>query len=223
MSSSEMLVEIWSDVMCPFCYLGKRRFNDALEQFAHRADVKVQWRSFQLNPTLRSDTPISVNEYLAREKGIDARQASQMHERLTRLGRQAGIVYDFDRAVVANSFDTHRLVHFARDYDKEDEAVDRLFVAYFTEGRNVGDRQTLVALAKDLGLDADATTKMLASDDYADAVRSDIREAAQLGIDGVPFFVFDRKYAVSGAQEMSAFASVLEQSYAERTHTASTA
>jgi predicted DsbA family dithiol-disulfide isomerase len=218
-----MLVEIWSDVMCPFCYLGKRRFADALAHFPHREEVKVQWRSFQLNPALRSDTPISVNEYLAREKGIDPRQAAQMHERLTRLGHQAGIEYDFDRAVVANTFDAHRLVHFAREYGREDELVERLFVAYFTEGRNVGDRPTLVALAQDLAIDAGATKQMLDSDRYADAVRSDIREAAQLGIDGVPFFDFDRKYAVSGAQEMSTFASALEQSYAERTRIASTA
>ena len=209
--------------MCPFCYLGKRRFTDALEHFPHREDVKVLWRSFQLNPALRSDTPMSVNEYLAREKGIDPRQAAQMHARLTRLGREAGIVYDFDRAVVGNSFDAHRLVHFAREHGKEDEAVERLFVAYFSEGSNVGDRATLVALATDIGIDADASEQMLASDRYADAVRSDIREAAQLGIDGVPFFIFDRKYAVSGAQEMSTFASALEQSYAERKRTASTA
>jgi len=201
--------------MCPFCYLGKRRFASALAQLPQRDDVEVIWKSFQLNPSLETDPDISVNQYLAREKGLDVRVAEQMNDRVARMSRQDGPIYNFDDVVVANTFDAHRLIHFAKDHGRQDQATERLFSAYFTEGRNVDDRATLIELGKEIGLDGDAVSAMLESDAYVAAVNSDIEEARQLGISGVPFFVFDRKYVVSGAQESSVFQQALERSVAE--------
>ena len=209
-----MTVEVFSDIMCPFCLLGKHRFANALARFAYRDDVDVIWRSFQLDPGLRTDPAVSVNEYLARRKGIDVDDARRMNDQLTRIGSQEGLVYNFDRAIPANTFDAHRLLHFAREHDKQSEMMERLFAAYFTEGKNVADPAVLADLANDVGLDPAITAAMLASTRYADQVRSDLREAAQFGINGVPFFVFDRRYAVYGAQGASVFLEALEQSYA---------
>src|SRR5690349_21109084 len=153
MAETRMVVEVWSHIMCPFCFLGKRRFAAALEHFAQSRDVAVTWRSFQLNPTLRSDATMSVNEYLTREKGIDPAQAAPMHDRLVRLGENAGIEFNFDRAMVANTFDAHRMIHLAASRGKEDAAVERLFTAYFTEGKNIADHTVLADLGRDMDLD----------------------------------------------------------------------
>lgn len=207
-----LIVEVWSDIMCPFCFLGKHRFANALDRFSRRDEVDVIWRSFQLDPDLRTDPTISVNEYLARAKGIDIADAKRMNDQLTRVGAQEGLAYDFDRAIPANSFDAHRLLHLARDDDKQNGTMERLFSAYFTDGRNIADADVLADIGHDAGLDPAIVAAMLASTRYADEVRADIREAAQIGINGVPFFVFDRKYAVSGAQSPSVFLRALEQS-----------
>lgn len=214
-TATRMKVEVWSDVMCPFCYLGKRRFAAALAQLPNRGDVEVVWKSFQLNPSLETDPDIGVNQYLAREKGLDVRVAEQMNDRVARMSRQDGPIYNFGDIVVANTFDAHRLIHFAKEQGRQDEAAERLFSAYFTEGRNVDDRATLVELGREIGFDSDAVAAMLESDAYVADVNSDIEEARQLGINGVPFFVFDRKYAVSGAQESAIFQDVLQRSLTE--------
>lgn len=208
---AKLLVEVWSDVMCPFCVLGKHRFAQALARFPYHDDVEVVWKSFQLDPTLRADSPMTINEYLASRKGIDPRQAAAMNDRLTRAGAQEGIVYHFDRAIVANTFDAHRLLHLARDLGKQNEAAERLFAAYFSEGLDVADHSVLAQIGRDVGLDSALVTATLASDRCADAVRADIAEARELGIDGVPFFVLDRKFAVSGAQDAALFLQALEQ------------
>jgi predicted DsbA family dithiol-disulfide isomerase len=215
-TAEKMKVEVWSDVMCPFCYLGKRRFAVALAEFPDRDDVEVIWKSFQLNPSLETDPDISVTQYLAREKGLDVRVAEQMNDRVARMARQDGPIYNFDEVVVANTFDAHRLIHFARSQNLQDQVMEKLFSAYFTEGRNVDDRATLIELAREVGLDGDAVAAMLDSDAYTAEVNSDIEEARQLGISGVPFFVFDRAYAVSGAQDTEVFKAALEQSFSAR-------
>ena len=202
--------------MCPFCYLGKRRFAAALAQFPDRDDVEVIWKSFQLNPSLETDPDISVTQYLAREKGLDVRVAEQMNDRVARMARQDGPIYNFDEIVVANTFDAHRLIHFARSQNLQDQVMEKLFSAYFTEGRNVDDRATLIELGREVGLDGDAVATMLDSDAYTAEVSSDIEEARQLGISGVPFFVFDRAYAVSGAQDVEVFKDALERSFSAR-------
>ena len=213
MDGTRLVVEVWSDIMCPFCFLGKHRFASALNRFSQRDAVDVIWRSFQLDPDLRTDSTISVNEYLARVKGIEIADAKRMNDQLTRVGAQEGLEYNFDRAIPANSFDAHRLLHLARDEDRQGQTMERLFTAYFSEGRNIADADVLTDIGHDAGLDPAIVAAMLASSRYADEVRADIREAAQLGINGVPFFVFDRKYALSGAQSPSVFLQALEQSY----------
>jgi predicted DsbA family dithiol-disulfide isomerase len=212
-TAEKMKVEVWSDVMCPFCYLGKRRFAKALAEFPNRDDVEIIWKSFQLNPSLRTDPAISVTQYLAREKGLDERVAEQMNDRVARMSRQDGPIYNFDDVVVANTFDAHRLIHFAKERGLQDQAAEKLFSAYFTEGKNVDDRATLIELGREIGLDSAAVTAALESDAYVAEVNADIEEARQLGINGVPFFVFDRAYAVSGAQDTDVFKDALERSF----------
>ncbi|HJQ21464.1 MAG TPA: DsbA family oxidoreductase [Gemmatimonadaceae bacterium] len=206
-----MQVEIWSDIMCPFCYLGKRRFENALAQFDRDGEVDVVWKSFQLNPRLRADVPMTTQEYLAREKGLDVAVVKQMNDRLARAGKLEGLDYRFDKVIVANTFDAHRLTHLARAHGKQHDMEGRLFRAHFSEGRNVADLPTLAELGADVGLDRDAVSAALARDDFAEDVKRDVAEARELGVHGVPFFVFDRKYAVSGAQESGLFLEVLRE------------
>jgi predicted DsbA family dithiol-disulfide isomerase len=212
----KMKVEIWSDVMCPFCYIGKRKFEAALEQFLHKNEIEVEWKSFQLNPDMKTDPSKNINEYLAEHKGISEYQAKQMNDRVTAMAAEVGLHYDFDKAIVANSFDAHRLSHYAKTQGKQDAMEERLFKAYFTEGKNTADHETLVHLAEEVGLKADDVRKMLSSNEFSDDVTKDIYEAQQVGARGVPFYVFDDSYVVSGAQPSKLFLQVLEKSYAEK-------
>lgn len=211
-----MTVEIWSDVMCPFCYIGKRHFEKALEQFEGRADVSITWKSFQLNPNAVTDPNRSVNQYLADAKGISVEQAKQMNDRVTAMAAEAGLQYDFDKAIVANSFDAHRLSHLAKKEGKQDAMEERLFRAYFSEGLNTADHETLVRLAVEVGLDAQVVRTMLAGTDFADDVERDVYEAQQVGARGVPFFVFNNRYALSGAQPPQLFLQVLQKVAADK-------
>lgn len=206
-----MKVEIWSDVMCPFCYIGKRRFEEALDQFPGKEQMEIEWKSFQLNPGLKTDPSKSINEFLAEHKGISVAQAKQMNDRVTEMAKDAGLQYDFDKAIAANSFDAHRLSHFAKQHGKQDAMEELLFKAYFTEGKNTADHTTLVQLAVEAGLNGEKTKAMLEGNEFSDAVNADIYEAQQVGAHGVPFFVFDNKYAVSGAQPSRVFLQALNK------------
>jgi predicted DsbA family dithiol-disulfide isomerase len=206
-----MKVEIWSDVMCPFCYIGKRKFEQALGQFPGNAAVEVEWKSFQLNPDMQTDPSKSINDYLAEHKGIPVARAKEMNERVTEMAAEVGLTYRLDNAVVANSFDAHRLSHFAKKYGKQDAVEELLFKAYFTEGKNTADHETLVSLAEEAGLQGEEVRSMLSGTDYSDEVNRDIYEASQVGARGVPFFVFDNRYAVSGAQPSEIFLQVLNK------------
>jgi predicted DsbA family dithiol-disulfide isomerase len=210
-----MKVEIWSDVMCPFCYIGKRRLEQALEQFDHADEIEIEWRSFQLNPDMETDPDISINEYLAESKGWPLDYARQMNERVTDMAAEVGLEYNMDRAVVANSFDAHRLIQFTKEHDKGGDAEEALFHAYFTESKNIADHETLVDIAADIGLDPEEMQKVLKSDKYANAVNHDLEMASRMNIRGVPFFLFNRKYGVSGAQETELFVKALEKSFEE--------
>jgi predicted DsbA family dithiol-disulfide isomerase len=216
MPEDRLLVEVWSDVACPFCWLGKRRFESGLARFDRPDLVDVEWKSFQLNPGLRTDPSVRVHEHVARKYGIDPAAARRNNERLAAAGRGIGLAYDFDRVLVANTFDAHRLIQLAKAEGKGDEAEERLFRAYFGEGRNVADRELLADLGVDIGLERARVAAALAGDDYAEAVRADMAAARELGITGVPFFVIDRRYGVSGAQDAEVFANALEQVLAER-------
>jgi predicted DsbA family dithiol-disulfide isomerase len=212
---NKMKVEIWSDVMCPFCYIGKRKFETALTQFADSNNIELEWKSFQLNPDMVTDTSKNINEYLAVHKGISIEEAKRMNDYVTNMAKQEGLEYNFDKAIVANSFNAHRFSHFAKQNGKQDAAEERLFSAYFTEGKNTDDIDVLMQLGEEIGLDTVALKAVLESDAYADEVRGDVTEAMQLGVRGVPFFVFDRKYAVSGAQDSKVFLQTLEKSFEE--------
>lgn len=211
-----MKVEIWSDIMCPFCYIGKRHFEEALKQFSEADKVEIEWKSFQLDPNLpKPASDLNVYEYLAQRKGISVAQSKAMHQNVVQMATAAGLNYDFDKTVVANSFDAHRLIQFAKTKNLGDEAEERLFKAYFTEGKNMCDITTLLELAEDIGLDATEAKEVLNTNAYSTEVKKDIEEASQIGVTGVPFFVFNRKYAVSGAQPSASFVNVLNKSFSE--------
>lgn len=211
-----MKVEIWSDVMCPFCYIGKRRFESALEQFAHKDEVEIVWKSFQLNPYMKTEPGKNINEYLAEIKGWSVEQAREMNEHVTNMASEVGLTYDFDKAVVANSFDAHRLVQLAKTQGKGDEVEEQLFAAYFTDGKNIADSAVLSGIGIAAGLDKASVEQVLNGNDYADKVQADVNEAQQLGIRGVPFFAFNNRYAVSGAQPVATFLSALEQAWSDK-------
>jgi predicted DsbA family dithiol-disulfide isomerase len=210
-----MKVEIWSDVMCPFCYIGKRKFEKALAQFTAAETVEVVWKSFQLDPNLKTDPTKNTRTHLAESKGWTLEYTKGMTDHVSQMAEKQGLTFDFDRAVVANSFDAHRFSAFAKTKGLQDAAEERLFAAYFTEGRNTADMATLVELGSEIGLNPQELQAVLQSDAFTDDVRTDIYQARQLGINGVPFFVFNEKYAVSGAQETHVFLDVLNKTYSE--------
>jgi len=210
-----MKVEIWSDIMCPFCYIGKRRFEIALQQFPGKEDIEIVWKSFQLNPAMKTDPAKNINQYLAEAKGWTLDYAKQMNAHVTNMAKEVGLHYDFDKAVVANSFDAHRLVQLAKDNRKGDDMEERLFKAYFTEGKNTADHATLIQLGTEIGLDPAAIKKVLDSNEYADNVEQDIYEAQQIGVRGVPYFVLNDRYAVSGAQASETFLGALNKAWGE--------
>lgn len=212
----KMKVEIWSDIMCPFCYIGKRNFESALSNFEQSGLVEIEWKSFQLDPEIPEHIEDkNVYEYLADRKGMSVEQSKQMHERVVQMAKSVGLDYHFENAAVANSFKAHRLIQFAKSKGLGDQAEERLFRAYFTEGENFGKVETLLKLGKDIGLSEADVSEALENAQYQFLVNKDIEEARAIGVSGVPFFVFDRKYAVSGAQPPEAFLQALGQSVDE--------
>jgi predicted DsbA family dithiol-disulfide isomerase len=215
LKTTKMKVEIWSDVMCPFCYIGKRKFEAAVAEFADTSELTVEWKSFQLDPGIKAGAEKDLYSYLANRKGISYEQARQMHEQVVAMAASVGLEYDFEKAVVANSFDAHRLIQLAKQKGLGDAAEEQLFRAYFTEGKDFGDHGVLLQLAQEIGLDPQEIKTLLDSDQLADRVKADVAEAEQIGVNGVPFFVFDRKYAISGAQDTKVFLQTLQRSFAE--------
>lgn len=213
----KMKIEIWSDVMCPFCYIGKRHLEEALKEFEERDQIEIAWKSFQLNPDLpeQADPEKNVYQHLAEAKGISYEQSVQMHQNVVEMAKNAGLDYNFDKAVVANSFKSHRLLQIAKTKGLGDALEERLFSAYFTEGKDTSSDSVLIELGKEIGLSEAEVNEALTNHTYADLVKDDIQESRQIGVTGVPFFVFDRKYAVSGAQPPEVFSQVLEKSIAE--------
>jgi len=216
MTTQKMKVEIWSDIMCPFCYIGKRHCESALQQFANAGNIEVEWHSFQLDPGIKHEPDKSLYQYLAERKGFSYEESVKMHDHVTGMAKNAGLDYHFDKAVIANSFDAHRLIQFAKTQQLGDAAEEALFKAYFTDGKDMSDRATLIELATTIGLDPAQATQVIDDPEaFAPEVDRDIQEAQQIGVRGVPFFVFDRKYAVSGAQPSATFLEVIEKSFAE--------
>jgi predicted DsbA family dithiol-disulfide isomerase len=210
-----MKVEIWSDIMCPFCYIGKRKFENALQQFAQQDQVEVVWHSYLLDPEMQQVPGKSIHEVLGEKKGWSAQQARQMNDQVTAMAREVGLVYNLDQAVPANTFSAHRLIHLAKNHGLQDQAEESLFRAYFTEGKNIQDTDTLVQLGQEIGLAEAEIRQVLAGDAFADEVQRDLYEARQIGVRGVPFFVLNQKYAVSGAQPSAVFLQALNQVWEE--------
>lgn len=210
-----MKIEIWSDIACPFCYIGKRKFEMALAQFEHKDQVEIEWMSFILDPNKITDTKISIVESLAKRKGIPVEQAKEMSSYATEAAKKVDLQYNFDKTVVANTYKIHRLLHFSKIKGAQNQLKEVALKAYFTEGKNIDDIDTLVELGVGVGLDAKETEAVLKSNQYLTDVKQDISDAQQIGVQGVPFFVFDRKYAISGAQDSKAFLDTLEKVFSE--------
>jgi predicted DsbA family dithiol-disulfide isomerase len=213
-----MNVEIWSDVMCPFCYIGKRKFEKALEQFPHKDDIKISWKSFQLDPTTITDPSLNTIEHLRLKKGWSNEQAAETITHVSNIAKQVGLEFNFENAVVANSFDAHRLSHLAKKYNLQNELEEKLFSAYFSEGKNTADYETLLQIADEVGMDKAEVSSMLKENTFANEVHQDIEQAQQIGVRGVPFFVLNHKYAISGAQESETFLKALHTAYNEINH-----
>lgn len=210
-----MKVEIWSDVICPFCYIGKAKFETALTEFADKNHVEIEWKSFQLMPDLETQVGRTIHEVLAEKKRISLEEAKNLNGYATEMAKGVGLHYDFDKAVPANTMRAHQFLHFAKVSGKGNEAEELLFKAYFTDGKNIDDIETLAVLGQTIGLDATVLRKALKNETYLQTVKDDIKEAREIGATGVPFFVFNRKYAVSGAQDPKVFLDVLQKSFAE--------
>lgn len=211
-----MKVEIWSDIMCPFCFIGKRQFEEALKQFSSSEKVEIVWRSFMLDPTLpKPSSKLSTYAYLANRKGISLEQSKSLHRNVANMAKGVGLNYNFDIAVVANSFDAHRLIQLAKTLGLGDQAEERLFKAYFSEGKDMCDVNILIDLGKEIGIPEVDLNQLLISDRFANEIQLDIEEAQRIGVTGVPFFVFNRQYAVSGAQGTDVFKDVLTKSFAD--------
>ncbi len=208
-----MDVEIWSDVVCPWCYIGKRRFEEALAGFDHRNEVAVTYRSFQLDPSAPATSDGDPVERLAAKYGMSRAQAEAAQARVTANAATVGLDFHLDKAQSGNTFDAHRLIHYANTVGKQAALKERLMAAYFVEGKPIGDRNVLVGLAVEEGFDEAAVRTVLDGDAYADAVRHDELEARQLGINGVPFFVLDRAYGVSGAQPAETLRAALQEAW----------
>lgn len=209
---STLTIDIWSDVMCPFCYLGDTVLAEALDEFEHRDQVTVTYHSYQLMPELTVE-PVDMQTLLEGRYGPE--QLAAQHEHLTARGAELGIEYNFDTSLAVNTLKAHELGHFATAQGKGHEMMLRLFKAHFTDGVNVADIDALVTLAGEIGLDETAARASLERGEYADAVDNDIRSAQQIGIQGVPFFVFAGKYALSGAQPKELFAQALTTAWGE--------
>ena len=210
-----MKIEIWSDVACPWCYIGKKRFEKALGKFPHADKVEVEWKSFLLNPNQTTDPEDSLLDYLAREKGLAREQVLQMMSQVAQAGEGEGIDFRFDQVVVANTVRAHALIQLAKEKGLGAAVKQRLLHAYFSEASNVDHPEELIRIGSEAGIDPTEIKEVLSTDLPFKKVERDLKEASALGVRGVPFFVIDRKYAISGAQESDTFLQALEQSFAE--------
>jgi predicted DsbA family dithiol-disulfide isomerase len=209
-------VEVWSDIVCPWCYIGKRRLEKALEGFEHADEVELCWRSFQLDPAFPQGVHEPVFDSLAKKMNAGRDQIRGMTDQVKQVAEQEGLHYDFENGVMVNTFDAHRLTHLAKEKGLGDQAHERLMRAQLVEARVLNDADTLVELAGEIGLDAGEARTVLSGDAYTAEVENDIRAAQQLGATGVPFFVMDRAFGVSGAQPLEVFTAALEKAYAQK-------
>lgn len=214
-SKSKMKVEIWSDIACPFCYIGKKHYEQALESFDNSDDLELEWNSFLLDSTISDAEPIDMATYLQESKGMPASKVQEMFANIREMSEGTGIEFNFEKAVIASTRDAHRMLQLAKAEGLSNEAEELLFKAYFTDGLDLADLTVLKSLGLKVGLKELDLDRVLNSDDYSYEVNQDIREAANIGVQGVPFFVFNRRYGISGAQPIQAFIDTLNKAYNE--------
>nr|WP_315258100.1 DsbA family oxidoreductase [uncultured Flavobacterium sp.] len=212
---NQLKVQIWSDVMCPFCYIGKRKIEEAITQFENKDFVEIEWKSFELDPRFIVTSGESIADHLAKKYGRDIDWAQSMLESTSQTAKSNGLDFHFEKAILANSLNAHRLLHLAKKNNRSNELEELLFRAYFTEGKNVDDWNTLQEIGQKADLHIDQIKELTDTDIYTKEVRQDQQEAQTLGVTGVPFFVFDNKYAVSGAQPTDIFLKTLEKTWEE--------
>lgn len=208
-----MKIEIWSDIMCPFCYIGKRRLESALNDFEFADKVQIEWKSFLLNPDMVTNPNKSTLEYLSETKGWSLAQTKQITQQVVEMAKEEGLTYHMDKTVVANAKNAHRLLQLAKTLNKGDAMKERLLKAYFTEGKNIDDKETLLQLALEVDLEKGRVKACLDSDEFLEKVEQDIYESKLIGVRGVPFFVLDSKYGISGAQPKETFVQTIEKAW----------
>ncbi len=210
-----MKIEIWSDIACPFCYIGKRKLEKAIHKLQDASAIQIEWKSFQLNPDLITNEGQNSLAYLSETKGWSREQTLQMTAQVAAMGRQEGLEFDFEHTVVSNTKQAHRLLHFAKENGKQNELKERLFQAYFVEGKNIDQQETLLQCAESVGLVKAEAKQVLDSARFDPEIDQDVYEARLIGVQGVPFFVFDRKFGISGAQPDEVFDRTLQQALDE--------
>jgi predicted DsbA family dithiol-disulfide isomerase len=206
-----MKVEIWSDIACPFCYIGKKKFETALEQFEGKDEVEIIYRSYELDPNAPVQAEQDVHDMLAAKYGMTREKAQEMNRNVADQANAIGLPFDADGMKLTNTHNAHRLAHLANKHGKMSEMTDRLYKAYFADSLHVGEQDTLTKLATEIGIDTAEVASLFTSDSYSQEVRADEQEAASLGIRGVPYFVIDRKYGISGAQPSETFLQALQK------------
>ncbi|MBB5354790.1 protein disulfide-isomerase [Anoxybacillus mongoliensis] len=216
-----MKIEVWSDFVCPFCYIGKRRLEEALSSFPHRENVEIIFRSFELDPDVKKETPLNIHEMIAQKYGISVDEAKRANADIGKQAEALGLTFRFETMKPTNTFDAHRLAQYAKKKGKLHEVVERLFYAYFTESKQISDRNVLLELAEAAGLDRKEAEVVLDDGRYAEQVRHEEAIAAQLGVRGVPFFVLNQKYAISGAQPVEVFRQAIERVWTEEQQSSS--
>lgn len=210
-----MKIEVWSDYVCPFCYIGKRRLEEAIEKAGLDGDVKVIYKAYELDPNAVATSGKSMVTALSEKYQMSLEEAKAMTDNVEAQAKSVGLAYDFEKMTPANTFHAHRLAKFAEENNLGEEMTERLLHAYFIEGEKIGTYETLQNLAEEVGLSKDQTKEMLHSEKYIDDVKKDVEEASQIGVQGVPFFVLNRKYALSGAQSTETFVEALQKAHSE--------
>ena len=209
--SEQVNIEIWSDIICPFCYIGKRRFENAISELPKDYQFNITWKSFQLAPDMVTNLDISIDEYLAKHKGFPFEKAKEMNVYVTEMAKNEGLEFNFEKAIVANTFLAHRFLHFAHTKKKQYEAKELLFKAYFTEGKNIDAISTLIEISKELAFNIEEMIETLNGSAFSKDVDKDVFEAQEIGVRGVPFFVVNRTHAISGAQPTEVFMETIKQ------------
>jgi predicted DsbA family dithiol-disulfide isomerase len=210
-----MKIEIWSDIACPFCYIGKRKLENAIQRLPDSEGIVLEWKSFQLNPTLQTDPNQNTLTYLSDTKGWTMEQTLQMTAQVTAMGKEEGLNFDFEKTAVANTKRSHRLLHLAKEHNCQNELKEQLFKVYFEEGKNIDDLETLLQSAEHVGIPQVEAKRVLDTHEFEEEIDQDVYEFRLIGVQGVPFFVFDRKFGISGAQPDEVFDQTLQQALQE--------